>query len=129
MNQQLFIASFLNAIYNISIGNFETSTWILPFTMSVPFKTEEIWKWFILLSIELQIGIVYSTSITSAVCYFLCCCLYITAICDHFNLIMHSIMEEFAQPQQNENPKKYQNRYQQIQKFSKAVEIHGKVFK
>lgn len=88
MNQVMTFAALLYSFYSISIGDFDTSKWILPFKFAVPFDTTVIWKWYILWFINLNIGMMYATSVTLIPSYFISFCLYICGICDHFNLLI-----------------------------------------
>lgn len=87
----LFIAAALFACYCMWTGNFDTSTWLLPYNLYIPFDTSTVLGWFLLWLIQCYIALVYSLSATCSMTYFVSCCLYIVAMCDHFNLKVQSI--------------------------------------
>lgn len=122
-NQSMFVASFLNSLYNILIENFETSSWLLPFQISVPFNTDTIGGWYVLYLMQFSMGIAYSTCISSTVAYFVCCCLYIGGMCDQINFMIRSITNEVKLNQHEKNPLKFQKRNLKIkQDLCKLVE-------
>lgn len=48
VNRQMYVAGFFYSIYCMSFGNFDTSTWILPFRLLFPFNTETLHRWYLL---------------------------------------------------------------------------------
>lgn len=126
LDQTAFLAGPIMSIYDMFNGNFDTSTWNLPMKLVVPFNTQSIFGWYSLWFIETNIGIVYSLCVTSITSYFVSCCFYINGICDHFNLLVKSTLNDLKQIQTEKNPRKKQKASQQLMdKFSQAVEIHA----
>lgn len=129
INQSTFLGSLCNSFYRLYIGDREVSTWILPFYSWVPFDIDEVWKWYTLWTIQFAMGFCYCSCITTITSYFICCCLYIEAICDHFNCLLNSVMDDTKRNQKNTNPLEHERRLRQINKnLSKSIQIHVKVF-
>lgn len=93
-HQSMLIVSFMHSIYSVLIGNFDISTFFLPFHISIPFTVNTIWKWYLLWFIQFNMALSYALTMVSVTSYFVCCCLYIAAICDHFDLLNYSFAEE-----------------------------------
>lgn len=90
-HQQVFVAAFSYSIYSICTGNLDTSTWPLPFNMIVPFDAKPIWGWYLLWFIQINCAMSYCICTVAPTSYFISCCLYIGATCDHLDFITHSI--------------------------------------
>lgn len=117
-HQSIVMASLCYSIYCICIGNWDTSTFVLAFNIVVPFNTRHLFGWYIQWLIQLCMSISYVLCVVSVTSYFVCCCFYVQAICDHFNLLIDSI-------DQNDEP--CAERIQET-KMTEAIEIHVKVF-
>lgn len=125
-NMSMFVASIFSAIYYIFIGNLDTSTWLQPFSVSVPFETETIWKWFIFLFIQFNIGFSYSICISPTIAYFVCCCLYIGGICDQIDFMIASIANEVKMSQLEGNHSEFQQRNRKIKReLNQLIELHA----
>ncbi|XP_031617477.1 odorant receptor 4-like [Contarinia nasturtii] len=128
-NQSMYAASLLFSFYCMIVNNFDTSTWILPFTLWVPFNTEHLLGWYLLLFIQFSMGMAYSMSQVTITAYFVCCCNYIGAICEHFNLLMNSVRADVEFNLNEKNPHLHQNRCREIErKLATAVSIHEKAY-
>lgn len=128
-NQIMLMPPLYSFIRDIMAGKMETSNWTLPFTIGFPFSTESVWAWYLKWLAQLHMSVAYAACISAATSYFLCCCLYIGAICDHFKLNMHSIKKNAKQNSKEQNPLKcHQNSLIIQQKLIKAVEIHFKLY-
>lgn len=125
----MFLAAALYAIYCISIGNLDTSTWILPYKMCVPFDTRSPLGWFAMWFVQTQTGISYSAVLVTISTYFVCCCFYIVGLCEHFDYLIHSLEENDESNGQAENaiPKEQRIRFMK-ETLSKAVNIHNTIF-
>lgn len=82
----LWVSVILYSIYCMLNGNYNTSSWLQPYNLVVPFETESIFGWFKLYLVQCYLGTVYSLSKSSVTSYFMSCCLYVTALCEHFAL-------------------------------------------
>lgn len=125
----MYGASLLFSFYCIIVKNYDTSTWILPFTLWVPFNTERLLWWYLLLFIQFSMGMAYSMSQVTITAYFVCCCNYITAICEHFNFLMKSIRADVEFNLIESNLFLYQKRCREIEgKLASAVDVHKKSY-
>lgn len=125
----MFVASFIYSIVCISRGNRDTSTWILPYTLSVPFDTRSIFGWYCLWFIESNIGVTYAFIMITISTYFVCCCFYIGCICDHFDFLIYSLNEHVEKIRTEENFFKFRHKYRQMKdKLAQAITIHTKLF-
>lgn len=122
VNQTMFCIAFILSIYNVFIGNLDTSTWALPFSLTVPFDIERISGWYILCFIQFIMGISYSSCISTMTSYFISGCFYIGAICDHFDTLIDSIKE--SKPTKSA-PKTFENIKE---KLNSLVEIHVQLY-
>lgn len=132
MNQTVYGTAFTLSFYRIFIGNLDTSTWVLPFSLSVPFNTETILGWYILCFIQFFMGISYSSCISTTTSYFISGCFYIDAICDDFDALIDSL-KDGTQPNdgmKRSQPMKLTKKMYAslVMKFRKAVEINVKLY-
>lgn len=68
-------------------GHYDTSSWYLSFKLVFPFDETTLLGWFSAWFIELNIAFTYAICMTGITSYFVCCCLYIVTMCEHFKLI------------------------------------------
>lgn len=121
----IFVAALFYSFYQMFIGNFDTSTWILPYTVSVPFSTDEIWKWYILWFLQTNMGLTYSLSTVIASAHFVGSCFYIGGICQHFDLVIESIQKNAELYENEMNSRKSQLLRENIRKqLTQAVKLH-----
>lgn len=120
----------LYSIYDMIKGNFDTSAWILPFYVSVPFNTDTIWGWVLLVFININIGFGYSLGLVALTSYFISCCFYISAICEHFEFIIESTVKSSVAKNQNEKDRfEYKKREWEIKKhLCKAINTHMNMY-
>lgn len=129
INQLMYVASLFFSIYCMIVGNFDTSTWILPFTLWVPFDTTNLPGWYLLLFIQFSMGMSYSMSQVLITAYFVCCCYYIGAICAHFVFVMKTLRADVEKNQNEKDSVAYQERVREIErKLARAVEIHCQAY-
>lgn len=137
MNQSMFLMVLFCFILNILIGNTNTLNIFLPYHTVVPFDTHNNWGWILLWFIQFNMGISYALSMVSIISYFVCCCFYIGAICEHFKFLICSIETDVTNKkaenkgkikkisEQSEETKKLLS---DKQKINKAVELHMTLF-
>lgn len=129
INQTMLILPLFISFYNLYVGNVDTSTWILPFTIYVPFRTDHIVGWYFYWFTQLNMGFGYSISISTSTSYFVCCSVYIIAICDHFVAIIRSIKDDIERNHREKNKVEYLERRKRIKEnLIKSVDIHVKIF-
>lgn len=130
------MASVVFSMFDMLNGNLDTSTWSLPFDTYAPFDMSIIWKWYSLWFIQFNIGFVYVSAIASITSYFACCCLYMGAICGHFEHLFESIADAVQRfPTQNNLMQRrkesfIKGRNHEIREiFCKIVDIEATVFR
>lgn len=125
----MFVAAVIYSIYCMLTGNRDTTTWILPYRMIVPFDTVSIHGWYLLWFIQSNVGFSYSVVMVTISSYFACCCFYIQTLCDHFEYLIDSLKNIVE-----ENPAKgnvslsERKRLKMKETLSQAVCIHIKTF-
>lgn len=123
----MYAAALLYSLYCIIVGNFDTSTWELPFTLWVPFDTTTVHGWYLLWFIQFSMGMSYSSSQTTITSYFVCCSYYIGAICGHFNSLMNQVNKEVESNLMEKNTIAHKKRCFEIKiLLAKAIETHKK---
>lgn len=97
--------------------------------MSVPFDTKTIYGWYLLLFILIIADISYFICIFLGLTQFMSYCIYIAAICEHFDLIMQNAQANVEeQNQKGTNPRKLKEiRMKIIAKNREAIQIHVKI--
>ena len=132
MIQTTFLIPFFTSIYNICIGNLDTSTWELTFKTAVPFSTEPIWGWYILCFFQFLMPLSYSMCTLATTSYFISGCFYIDAVCNHFDALIDSLKEDI-EPSDGTNRSKpikvNQKMYGKFkEKLRSSVEVHMKSY-
>lgn len=125
-----YVLIILYTLYCICIGNFDTTTWPPLTDVAVPYDETTIYGWFLTLLVIYGNELSYLLCFISASTYFVSCCNYIGAICDHFNKLMHSIEIDV---QQNQRKQMNQRRFDEtkdsiITQFNKAIQIHVEIY-
>lgn len=129
LNQIVHVGTLLYSFYNIAIGNFDTTTWVLAFRVYIPFDTSEIVAWYLEWLLFFGTCVSYYLCQSTITTYFVCCVIYLMGICDHFDFVYNSAMDCSEQIQHEKNPQKYKEKYHQIwEKLSESVSIHIKAF-
>lgn len=124
LNQSMYILCLFYSIYGLLIGNFDASKLPLPFNMAVPFDTNTTVGWYMLWILQFNSDFSYCSCVVAGSSYFVCCCIYILAIGDHFKYILQS-KSNFIE----KSPKTESSKILQIQKqLSEAIEIQVKGF-
>lgn len=128
-NQQMYAAAMIFSIYCIIEGNFDISTWVLPFKCWAPFNTETVFGYYVMWMIQFSMGLAYSSSQVTITAYFVCCCYYIVAICDHFKFLIKSFNVEVETNLEEKNPLVYQKKNREIQeKITEAIDVNVKAY-
>lgn len=122
-----FVAALIYAIYSICTGNTDTSTWNLPLNLIVPFNTQPIWGWYLKWFFELSSGFAYALCNIIPTTYFVCSCLYIVAICNHFEMVIESIGHEVGPIQNEESQENHQEKAFVQENLLKSIHIHVNV--
>lgn len=90
-HQMANVAALIKAISGICANDIDTSTWNLPFNLVVPFDTRPVCGWFLKWMFELSCGFAYTLAMIIPTSYFFCFCMYIVAICKHFEMLVDRI--------------------------------------
>lgn len=123
--QFVHISSLVGSIYNIWTGNFDTSTWSLTYNLVVPFETKTIWSWYFMWFLQCNMGFSYASCMVPVTVYFVCCCIYLCAIGDHFKLLIGAIKKDAEQFQGEKNLPKKKDIYKRIKEnLCNAVDVH-----
>lgn len=96
LQQTSFINALLFSIYCICIGNFDTSTYYLPLRLALPFSIDSMLRWYLFLMLQVSIGFAYVFCAIPVISFFVCCCFYLDAICDHFDYLIALVDAEFG---------------------------------
>lgn len=127
-NLPAFLGPFPYSLYCIWRGNYDTSAWTLPLDITVPFDTSTLSGWYAHWIVQVNTDLAYAMSFILITSYFVCCCLYIGAICDHFDFLCDSIVEDIDSNRIEADLKKYQKRLQQIKvKIGRMIKVHMKM--
>lgn len=125
----LFTAAVIYSFYCMWSGNFDTTTWLLPYNLYLPFDTSTIYLWYVLWLMQCYIGLVYSLSVTCVTTYFESCCLYIVALCEHSNALIQSfsLSIEWYRKSQRIEMNKQSVKEQKLQ-LNKIIELHIMIY-
>lgn len=96
-----FLIAVAASIYNIHIGNFDTSTYFLPLRVARPFDIDTLPKWYLFNGLQFSFGITYILCVVVVTAYFVCCCFYLQALCDHFNYLIGMVDAELQTDRAN----------------------------
>lgn len=125
-HQMPVVAALSHAIYCICTGDFNTSVWDLPFSVVVPFDTQSIWGWLLKWLFEFGAGFAYILCMIIPTTYFFCFCLYIVAICNHFELMIDHIRFDIEQIQSDTTGRhKHANMWHDVRKnVFQLIDMH-----
>lgn len=125
----LFLIELLRAIIDICMGNSDTSAWNLLFNLYFPFETESIFGWLLYWLFQWTTAVSYVLSVVLTTTQFMCFCYYISAICDHFDLLIGLYHSNSERIQNGNDSQSYQRMWQNsMEKLQHAVEIHVRIY-
>lgn len=130
----IFLLSVIHSVICMWHGNFDTSTWFLSIQMSVPFDTSSIFGWYMKWVLQACGGFVYNTSIPALVPYFVCCCFYIGACCEHFRIKYEQFDANIANHNEKQGGKFKEGKVDRIEgnflmQFSDLVRFHVEILR
>lgn len=129
-NWLTFVFALIYAIYAICIGNVDTSTWMLPLNIAVPFNTEVIWGWFIKWLYEFYAAISYALNVSLTPMYFVSLSFYTMTTCHHLGLLIESLQQDLTMIQNVKIKMHRQQTWSNInKKLNEAVTIHAQIYK
>lgn len=124
-----YVAVFLYSIYCLCSGNVDASTWPEIFDLEVSGHTYGIIRWYFGFCVTFIMDSAYILYSTSATTYFICSCIYIGAICEHFCLLMDSMQEYLKRNQREKNPQMREKNIHRIRtRIHQAIGIHVKIY-
>lgn len=126
-HQWTFITAILYALFNIGTGNFDTSTWNLPLNLIAPFNTQSVWGWLLKWFFEFSSGLSYALCNIMTTSYFICFCLYIGAICNHFSMLMDSARHNVRQNQKDHCQNHHEIWLTVHSKLTQCINLHDNV--
>lgn len=85
-----YLFDFVYSIYCICSGNTNVAAWPVPIELSVPFDTETIPGWYLLLLCGTSLDSAYFICLLLGTTQFIGSCIYISAICQHFDVVMQT---------------------------------------
>lgn len=123
-------SAFASTAYEMCIGNFDTSTWSPMYELSVPFDVGSIERWLSTWFILCTAFMSYISCTTSIVTYFMSCCHYIGASCDHLKHLMRSNQTWITENQQADIPLSVlrKNNCRVKNQTHKSIEIHTELY-
>lgn len=122
--QTSFIIALAISIYCIHIGNLDTSTYFLPLRVAHPFDIDTLPNWYLFYVLQLTFGITYILSVVAVTSYFVCCCFYLEALCDHFDCLIGMVDAELQSG--NYNPSNDQTNARKLLK--NTIDHHNNIY-
>lgn len=120
-----FTAELILAIFDMCIGNTDTSAWYLSFNIVLPFDTQSIFGWFLDWAFQSSSAVVYGFSMILTTTHFVCFCYYIIATCNHFGQLIDSLQFDCEQIRKVKNTQNDPSMwYEAKRKLQKAIELH-----
>lgn len=115
-----------NSFFQLWRGNYDTSTWIVAFNIAVPFDISTVFRWYIFYMIQGLLAYSYSLNQPIIITFFMSCCFYTEALCEHFRLAIRATNFGGNSLIKNGNKKVEENLLVR-EKFISAVEHHAKL--
>lgn len=124
----IVMALFIS-FYHIHVGNLDTSTYYLPLHYATPFTIDSVFKWDLFWAIQLLGCVAYLAGTVVVITYFVCCCFYVEALCDHFDLLIETIDDELHPKRRDSNQVDIRSGSSNVRKiFSDAIDHHNKIY-
>lgn len=124
-----FMVVFVVAIYHVSVGHYDASTWNMFFFMVVPFDKTTVRGYFLLWFYQLNIALFYISSMTTTTSYFMSCSYYIDAMCSHYIYFVNLINENVKHIQFGDYPYSIErNRKKLTDQLCDVIKFHNKIF-
>lgn len=128
-DQSAYVAAFIYSICWILSGNTDASTWPVIFEMSIPFDTNTTFGWYFLLIYTSCADVAFLSCLIFGTTLFIGYCIYITAICDHFDSKMQTIQANVEQNLRERNLQKFDESSGKLNaQIREAIQIHIKIY-
>lgn len=126
--QTMYAISFATSVYSLLVGNYDTSTWLSTYSLVLPFSADSVVGWYARYFIQCNMGFTYAASMVPVTCFFVSCCVYIGAICEHYNRKITSTNETADEIQMTNNALKYESLSGKLaEEISRSVQLHNKL--
>lgn len=116
--QSVFVIALFHSVYCICVGNFDTSTYFLPMKFAPPFNIDSLFGWYPFLAFQFVSSLTYFCGTVVATGYFVCCCFYVGALCDHFDYLIETFDAELRENPNSLNARKI---------LINAIDHHNKI--
>lgn len=127
--QFIYLSALVKSIISICVGDFDTSAWNLPYSLVVPFDKTKLWSWYLLWFIQCNMGFSYTSSMVPVTSYFVCCCVYVFGICEHFELLIKSTWSDAEEYNDEKNPLKRNILHRKLQKtLRESIAAHVNLY-
>lgn len=128
-NQAMYSTALITSICSICVGHYDTEAWELPYNLFIFVNTQTLWGWYLTWFIEFNIGVSYyimcMVAITS---YFVCCCFYIDAMCEHFAYLIRLSRNYIEWCQKESDPENHKKKKQEVRlAVCQSIQIHAKI--
>lgn len=128
-NETVLTLSVIYSTICVCFGNYDTSNWVLQFAIKTPFDQNTVIGWYLIWFIQYFQSLIYIICMVSITTFFVCCCFYILALCDHFEELCRIIRTDAQQFQWHINSPNYRKFYQQLnRRFCQAIDLHVTIF-
>lgn len=118
-DQSVYVTTFIYSICWILTGNLDASTWPVLVELSVPFGTNTIYGWYLLLLTTSGLDLAYLICIILSTTQFVGSCIHIAAMCEHFDFKMQTTQINIER----------KHRAMKIKKeICEAIQIHIKIY-
>lgn len=125
-----FSTALIRAIFDVCTGKIDTSAWMLPLNVILPFDQQSVFGWFLNWCLQLCTSIGYSVSMILTTTHFVCFCYYIIATCNHIDLLFEAIGIECEQIQKETNTRNNSKLWRNARgKFQQTIELHTQIYK
>lgn len=126
--QLSYVTLFLQSIYNVCSGNFDTSTWTALF-VSLSVGENTVWGWYLSLFATNSMDLAYAVAQAAVATYFMSCCYYINTMCEHLIFMVRSIQSDIELNQQEINLQTRKINYRKIRgKSHESIEFHITIY-
>lgn len=128
--QAVSVIAVLFSIYCVIVGNFDTSTYYLPLRIAPPFNIDSLFGWYLFLLVQLCLLTSYIFAVVPVITYFVCCCYYLNALCDHFEFLISLVQSEVEQmnsKRPNEQAKINEHALNARKFLCNAIDHHNKI--
>lgn len=128
INHTMTFISLIISIVSILMGKYDTSKWILPLDLVVPFNTESVFGWYWLWFYNLQLNIAYSVCLALTISHFICGCFYICGICEHSHFLVQSLKNLKSVQTEDDGIKNQKRNLQIKQTLCEFIDTQNNVF-